>query len=265
MILALLTLFGCKTRKQINSTSTTAVSSTPTAAAAAATANNPLNTIKTAKLNSIRAKQTDFKTFAGKAAAKLSLDGDEHDVTMNIRIQKDQQIWVSITAILGIEVARAVITPDSIKVINRLQGNYLKKPFSYIYQYTSRQVNYKTIESILIGNAIPSLINDNVSFQSLNGTTVAIGTLQELAYQLTLNNDLKVTQTKMSSPSISQMVQVDNSGFIQATGRSIPSQININSAAKDKKIQVGLSYSKADFDQALDFPFSVPARYSVVN
>jgi hypothetical protein len=98
-----------------------------------------------AKLVAIRAKQLTFNTFSGRAKAKLDFNGDGNDVTMNVRIQRDKKIWVSITAILGVEVARALITPDSIIVINKLQGVYTKKPFSYVWQYAGKQVNYKTI------------------------------------------------------------------------------------------------------------------------
>src|SRR3954467_13537008 len=82
------------------------------------------------KLAAIRSKQVTFNTFSGKAKAKLDVNGNDNDVTLNIRINRDQKIWISITAIAGIEIARAQITPDSLIVINRLQSVYLKKPFS---------------------------------------------------------------------------------------------------------------------------------------
>src|SRR5437879_13370008 len=94
------------------------------------------------RLNEIRKRQADFTTFSGKAKTKLDINGNSNDVTLNIRIQKGQKIWVSVTAIAGIEVARAMITPDSLLVINKLQGLYLRKPFRYIYTYTINQIDY---------------------------------------------------------------------------------------------------------------------------
>src|ERR1700761_3656460 len=104
---------------------------------------------KTIRLNAIRAAQTNFNTFSGKAKAELNIAGSTNDVTLNIRIKKGQEIWVSVTAILNVEAARAVITPDSLLVINKLQGIYLKKPFNYIRKFAGNQVNYNTIESLL--------------------------------------------------------------------------------------------------------------------
>lgn len=217
------------------------------------------------KLDGIRSKQVNFNTFSGKAKTKLNINGNSNDVTLNIRILKNQKIWVSVTAIIGIEVARAVITPDSIMVLNKLQSVYLKKPFSYIYTYASKQVNYKTVESLFVGNAIPELLNDHATLQPSNGDVLINGQLEDLIYKLVVGPDLKVSSTNLSNQAAGQSLQINNSEFIQADGRVIPSQISFNSVVKDKNIQADIKYSKAEFDKPLDFPFSIPARFSVVN
>ncbi|WDF55933.1 DUF4292 domain-containing protein [Mucilaginibacter sp. KACC 22063] len=217
------------------------------------------------KINAIKSKQVSFTTFSGKAKTKLNVNGNSNDVTMNIRIQKNQKIWVSITAVIGIEVARALITPDSILVINKLQSVYIKKPFSYIYTYASRQVNYKTVESLLVGNAIPELLNENGKLEPSNGNVVIDGQLQDLLYKLIIGPDLKVTSTDLSNQSAGQSLHIDNSAFVQADGRVIPSEIAFSSTVKNKTIQADLKYSKTEFDQPLDFPFSIPSRFSQVN
>lgn len=246
---------GCKARKPAVAINTPKV--TEKAAA------NPL----LAKLEAIRANQTDFNTFSGKAKAKLSINGNNNDVTLNIRIQKNQRIWVSITAILGVEVARALITPDSIQVINRLQGVYLKKPFSYIYNYAGRQVNYKTVESLLIGNAIPELVNDeNAKLQTAaDGSTTLSGNLQSMLYNLMLSSGYRVTQTSLNNQAAGQSLQVTNSEFVQAGGKVVPSQINIRSAVRNNNIQADLHYSRTEFNQPQDYPFSIPSRFSPAN
>lgn len=248
---------GCKARKPVVAVTTPAVPEKTTPAI------NPVM----AKLETIRANQTDFNTFSGKAKAKLNINGDNNDVTLNIRIQKNQRIWVSITAILGVEVARALITPDSIQVINRLQSVYLKKPFSYVNNYAGRQVNYKTIESLLIGNAIPELVNDeNAKVQAgVNGGTAISGSLQSLIYNLVLNTGYRVTQTNLNNAPARQSLQVTNNNFVQANGKIIPSQINIRSAAGNNNIQADLQYSRTEFNQPQDYPFSIPSRFSPAN
>lgn len=250
-------LVSCKARKQI------LVNRTPEGQATIGPAKTPaaVNT----KLVAIRAKQVTFNTFSARAKTKLDIDGNSNDVTLNIHIQRDKKIWVSVTAILGVEVARAMITPDSITVINRLQGVYMKKPFSYVYQYGGRQVNYKTIESLLVGNAMPELLNDKADVGTDNANTIISGALQDLLYKLTIGPDFKVSQTGLSNNQTGQSLQVTNSAFIQADNRIIPSQIDIISAAGSKKVNISLHYNNVGFDKVLDYPFSIPDRYTLVN
>jgi hypothetical protein len=220
----------------------------------------PDNKIHT-KLAAIKAQQVNFNTFSGKAKTNLDINGNSNDVTLNIRINKGKKIWVSITAILGVEVARAVITPDSILLINRLEGVYMKKPFSYVYAYASKQVNYKTLESLLIGNAIPELLTEKSEFVTTSNTTTLSGSLDDLLYKLIVGADNKVTQTNLNNQNEGQSLQVANNAFIQASNRILPSQIDIASVVKDKKVHINLHYTKVDFDQQLEYPFSIPDRY----
>jgi len=249
----LLIMVSCKAKKQIIAKRV-----------AIDTTSRPIDS-KKVKLDAIRAGQTSFDSFSGKARTKLDIGGSSNDVTLNIRIKRDQKIWISITAIAGIEVARALITPDSIFVINRLQTVYLKKPFSYINTFAGNQVNYKTIESLLIGNAIPELLNENADLQISPDSITVVGNLQGLVYKLMVGPGMKVTQTNLSDQNAGQSLLANNNKFIQSGTRIIPSQIDITTLVKDKKIQVNLHYIKSDFDQQLEFPFTIPARYQEAN
>jgi hypothetical protein len=259
VVCALLAVVSCKARKKampvtpttIHTENNVPVATTP-----------PDLTVVKNQLAAIRAHQVTYNTFSGRASTKLDVNGNSNDVTMNVRIMRDKKIWVSITALLGIEVARALITPDSIKIINKLQGVYLKKPFSYVYKYASRQVNYKTIESLLVGNAMPELLNENANIKTDMGNLSLTGTLQDLVYGLTLGTNMRVTQFNLSNEAEQQAMLVNNSNFIQAGNRLVPSQIDILSTIGNKKIQANLHYNKVDFDLELDFPFNIPERYT---
>lgn len=216
------------------------------------------------KINAIKSQQVTFTSFTGKAKTKLDINGNSNDVTLNIRILKNQKIWVSITAFAGIEAARAMITPDSIFVINRLESTYLKKPFDYIYKYASREVNYSTVEALLVGNAIPQLLTTSGKVEPSNGNVVLSGTLNDLVYRLVVDPNLKVSETSLSNQAEQQSLQVNNSEFINAANRVVPSRIAIASTVKNKNIKADLHYVKVDFDQVEDFPFSIPKRFSQV-
>jgi hypothetical protein len=247
----LLAMVSCKAKKVLVAA--------PTAAAPVATV-KPVN-----PMEAVKAAQLTFNTFSAKADAKLDVDGDSNDVDLTIRINHGKEIWVSVskTVLISFELARVVITPDSILLINKLQSVYLRKPFSYIYAYSNKKVSYKMLEAILVGNAIPEIINDNnANFQTNGGNTTLSGTLEDLVYTLMLGNDKKVGQFNLSNHNEGQSMQVNNGVFMPAGDKTAPSQIDIQSTAQNKKILVNLHYTKIDLDQPLQYPFSIPERYT---
>jgi hypothetical protein len=252
-VCGLLLIFSCKAKKQL--VTRVAVATPP--AQPAVVKVNPI----IAKLAAIRNQQVFFNNLTAKAKATLNMDGASNDVTLNIRINRDKEIWVSVTAILGVEVARLVVTPDSLLLVNRLEGLYLKQPFSYIHSFAGNQVNYKMLESLLVGNAINEFLNEKDSLKIDAGNTTLSGNLQDLVFRMIFGPDMKVNQTNLNNETAAQSLQVVNGTFIQVTNKVIPSQINMVSTVKDKKIELSLHYTKMDFDKVQDYPFSINPKY----
>ena len=220
---------------------------------------------KMMRLDSIREAQNKFETFSGKARGKINFNGSNYDVTLNIRIKNGEKIWVSVTAFAGIEAARVLITPDSIMLLNKLQNVLVKKPFSYITAMAGKQVNYKTLEALMVGNAAPEFINEKTALQLKGDTTILTGNLDSLAYMLKVGPTMKVTRTNLINQTANESVKIVNDLFMQVGSRLFATQIGIESTIKARKIKVTLHYVKFDFDQPLEFPFKVPDGYSEPN
>jgi hypothetical protein len=248
----LLAMFSCKPKKVLMGTAAPSAGNKVTAPA-------PVSPVV-----ALKAAQLSFNTFSGKATTKLDINGDKNDVTLNIRIAKDKKIWVSVTAtmVITVEAARAVITPDSILMIDKIHGLYLRKPFSYLYQFANKQVTYKMLESIFVGNSQPAILNDaNANLQpEANGILIS-GMLSDLVYKMMLNQESKPVQLSLANHNAGQSLMVNNSDFMSVAGKRLPAQIEIQSEAMKKKVHINMRYTKVDLDQPLDYPFSIPEKY----
>ncbi|HEY0272585.1 MAG TPA: DUF4292 domain-containing protein, partial [Chitinophaga sp.] len=94
-------------------------------------ANSEAELYKQRMLARIKSHYIHFNTFS----AKLKLDYDDDqgksmNLTANIRIRKDSAVWISISAPIVGEVARALVTPDSLKVINKFDKKLLLRKIS---------------------------------------------------------------------------------------------------------------------------------------
>lgn len=242
---------GCKTKRDLTNTTTSPV----------ATVSAPEKP-ESLWMDSIRNKQLNFSTLSVKAKAEIGIGKKENNVTLTIRIKKDEAIWVAVTALGGIEVARALITPDSLRLMNKAEDTYLKKPFSFLHEYSGQNVDFKTLQALLIGNCSERFLTDNAVFSS--GSKQLSGALNTLLFKLSFNNNYKVTQANLSDSNAKQELTIAYTGLSAPNGQELPQSVSIKSAA-ETSLSLNLEYSKAVFNQPVDMPFSVPKRFEVIN
>lgn len=213
----------------------------------------------------IIAKQVDFNTISIRAKANLEIEGEENNVTMSIRMVKDKTIWISVTAVAGLEIARALITPDSLKILNRVENTYTQKPFSYVYEFANKQLNFNSLQSIFVGNAMPEFLNDKSLVTMSDKSAVLSGTLGSLIYSLSVNDKLRISETSLKDDDEKQSFQVVYKDFTVISGQAIPQSVNLKSTAEDKNVAIDLKYNRVNVNVSVDLPFNVPQRFKVIN
>ncbi|KIO78661.1 hypothetical protein TH53_02665 [Pedobacter lusitanus] len=213
----------------------------------------------------LKGKDIPFNTLSLKGKVSLEMNGNVNNVSMTIRIQKDQKIWASVTAIAGIEVARALITPDSVLLRNNLQSVGVKKPFSYLNNFTSKQVTFKTLQSILSGNTVAEFTNDPDALDSDTGVFKIKGAQGELAYQVLFNTLLKTSELSMNEVKAGKSLKVAYSDYQQVTDALFPSVVRINAVSGVKITNLAFDFSKIERNVQLDFPFTLPKRFEIIN
>jgi hypothetical protein len=221
---------------------------------------------KMENLGTLLAKDIPFNTLSLRGKADLNMNGEENSVTINIRIKKDEKIWFSVTALGGaVEVARGIITPDSLRLMNRLQKKYVKKPFSYIHAYTDEQINFGWLQSILVGNTIKNFMIEESDLKQADGVWVLSGTQKGLAYNSMFNTLLKPVQLTLNDAKAGQGLKVNYDKYTPINDALFPSILKINSAVGNKKISLAVDFVKIDYNVAVDFPFTVPKSFELIN
>jgi len=217
------------------------------------------------KLDSIQRNNMMFNTLAIKSKSVLSINDKSNEVNMNFRIRNNEVIWVSVTAIAGLEIARALITPDSVKILNRMDNIYINKPFSYIHEFTNEQINFRTLQSILLGNTVSEFISDSTELKIENEETILKSTLGVLSYNLWINPENKVVHTNLNDEVEKQELSARYSDFIMINQQLIPHSIIMDSQVQSKKFLLELKFLKVDLDGILELPFRVPDRFLIKN
>lgn len=71
--------------------------------------------------------------------------------TGTVRMRCDSAIWVSASAMLGIENIRALITNDSIVMINRMDQTYLAEPLAVVAEKFHLPSSFQELQTLLLG------------------------------------------------------------------------------------------------------------------
>lgn len=113
--------------------------------------------------------ESRFETMSAKFSADLNTAGNNTSFKTTLRIRKDSAIWMSVSPALGIEVARVLITKDSVFFMNRINGTYFAGDFTYFSNLLNTEVDYPLLEALLVGNAIERFTaEDFMVFQERN-------------------------------------------------------------------------------------------------
>jgi hypothetical protein len=210
----------------------------------------------------IQSNTIDCRTFSAKLKVHYEgSDGKDYEFNAFIRLQKDKKIWISINALLGIEAFRAVLTPDSVKVLNKLDKMYQLRSVTSLQEISHLPFDFNTLQSIVLGN--PVYLDSNILFYRKDAQGISFLSIGPLFRNyLTLNNDLSlkhsilddVDQMKDRSCDITYGDYEKEDTVLFSTYRKIV-------ISEKGRLDVEMNFKNIRFNENLEFPFSIPKNY----
>ena len=97
----------------------------------------------------------------------VRLEGNNIGLKGQLKMKNDSVIWISLSLKLGIEVARVMITEDSVKLINRTNKTYFVESVDKFQERLPSEVTMQFLQDILVGNDILLSKNDKSVNSSL--------------------------------------------------------------------------------------------------
>lgn len=105
----------------------------------------------TKKVVSPMAHVADYQWMTAKMSGELKVESGEFSFTGNLRMRRDSTIWMSISAFMGMESIRTLITQDSVVLVNRMNQTYLAEPLSTMTQ-TMQTPSLQETQALLLGD-----------------------------------------------------------------------------------------------------------------
>ena len=205
--------------------------------------------------------EKSYKTISIRADARYKDPDNTQNVSVDIRIKKDEQILVSVR-FLGITMAKALVTPTKVQYYEKLNGSYFEGDYSTLSKWLGTDLDFNKVQNLLTGEALDDLtklkfattIEDK--WYKLQNSTAKVE--KEFYFE---GERFLVKKQQISQPAQNRMLKVSYPNHKQYGEVILPSGIAIEALQQKGKATIDVSYNSATFDEELSFPYSVPDGY----
>jgi len=223
-----------------------------------------------ALLNAHKAASQDFNTLAARMQVKYEAPNESQSITTSLRIRKGSIIWIK-ASILGVTLAKILITPERVRFYETLSNSYFEGDFSLISNLLGTQINFDQVQRLLLGQSILDVKPKTVSV-----TPVSVGESQTSKYRITprkqnlnymlsmlLNPDnFMVHQAQISQPDAKKNLLVQYGPYQKIENDYYPTQLGILAQDGLEHTRIFIRYKKIDLNVSVGFPFNIPKGYT---
>lgn len=205
---------------------------------------------------------SDYQTFSAKIKVDFEGNDGRRSVNAFVRLKKDSVIWVNITAPLGIDAFRVLITPDSVKMINKLNKTVQLRSVEYLQEVTKIPMKFSDLQNMLIGN--PIFLDSNINSYKKDEKSISLMSIGALfKHLLTVNkDDYTLQHSKLDDVDAirARTAYLSYSDYQVKNGVRFSTHRKITVSEKSK-LDIELEFKQFDFNVDLNFPFNIPKNY----
>jgi hypothetical protein len=253
---------GCHTSKNIQKS----VTASPVIDQSPVNQKKPVDSVAIIKerLSALLHTSADFTTFYGKAKADFNSPGASGNVTLYIRIQKDSLIWISVTGPLNIEGARVLITQDSIKIINKMEGSVQFSSIAHLQHITRLPFSFSDFQNIIIGKpTVPGAVELNYEFKQDSIKINAADALMNYFFSFAGSNfylGQSRLKTANGSTAVDANIFYNDYHLVNAINFSAERNIAVEGTSP---MNLQLNFKEYNFNQPQTFLFTIPKNFSI--
>lgn len=206
--------------------------------------------------------QFDYLNIKTKGEIKLNNAGT-YKVNLDVRFKKDEVIWISVQAILGIELFRIMIDQESIQWINKIQKTYQSIDTKSYAEDPKLFIGL--IQQIFMASVSQQYGEILKSHASLKDTETPVLSYQDnfvnMKFNFDANTKIHSLDCIVQGKEISFSFPVFGEQSIDGQNVVLPSQANISFKDQNSTVELFLTYNKISRKES-HFPFSVPNKSS---
>lgn len=224
-------------------------------------------------LEQVLKSELDYKYLEIKVSVKTDALGKKQTFSLTYRNLEDSLLWVSVRAMLGIEVARVICTKDSVWMFSRIAQLKEKGDWETMSDLIGYPIDFYAFQGIMArklfvpGRSDTKLLNEYLSRKNQNGVLLIPdfsdpdqkSILQKngfLPQYLLDHNKGILIRTRISHEDSSWLLDVIYGSEANKNFGGLPTRIMIEGVDMEEKMEMDLRVLLVKVNQELKFPFS---------
>jgi hypothetical protein len=210
------------------------------------------------------------------AKMALAIDWEGKGITKvngTLRIKKGEVIQLSIAPLLGIEVARAEISPDGVLVIDRMNKRYVEVSFAEVKALANADLDFHTLQALFLNELfLPGkddlTSRDASSFRvevGLDGVTLDVKKAKRFSYRfLTQAPEALLKESCIGLMNTPYRLKWEYAGFRPLDAKLFPSEMQVSFLGAKKPVKASFALSRLSTNADWDTHTEVSKRYEKV-
>ena len=203
----------------------------------------------------------DFKTLHIKGNTSYSL----FNITLDIRIKKDEVILVSCRAPFVGTVIKAYITPDYISYYNKWESEYFEGDYEFLSEFLGTELDFQKVQNLLLGRTLDVLDKERFVYAIENNLYKLSSERSDLSKAYYFEPlDFNLVKQHVAQKHENRSAFIEYSNYKTLNNNRLPYAVFISSLNGKDKNEFKVDYKTIDFDTQISFPYNIPDGYKKI-
>lgn len=209
--------------------------------------------------------EPSFETINARMRGSYDDGYGSQSISLSMRIQKDEIIWIS--AKLGglIPISKLMVTPDRVQFYEKVNNQYFDGDFSLISKWLGVEIDFEKLQNLLIGKAIYEIDRSDFQLTDLEKGYLLIAADDWISKSLLLDKtSFRLRNQQMISNGDHKQISVSYPSYEKIDSFFFPDKIDILVNKDKDESKINIDFRSLEINQAVKFPFEMPSGYKEI-
>lgn len=199
----------------------------------------------------------DWQYFSGRLAVDYTSEEQSLSGTISLRMKRDSILWFSASAALGIQVAKGIITRDSVKILDLYEKRYMAYGIEELGSMFGVNLGLRELQNLILANPV----FDSLTYRRNGSGHNWFAVENPLSNILTARDFSAADSSFLTQKGSMRQLMVAYSGQKTAGSFNVPAMMMALASSEAKTVRLDIEFTTASDAPIPSYPFAVPPDY----